>query len=126
LNFDGIFATRTTYDLLALAGDIGGLNEVMGWIGVLLVSWYTDKNSSGILTNLLFQQQKTEYKNIRTKQFLNERNQDQHKKICKHISTNYVLREPIPLYNLWEHCKNLCYRSKHYRRFQKIQKHAQE
>jgi hypothetical protein len=76
LNFDVIHATRTTYDLLALFGDIGGLNEVLGWIGVLLVGWYTDKNANGILNNLLFQQQKAEYKEIRTKQFHSEKNKE--------------------------------------------------
>jgi hypothetical protein len=54
LNFDVIMATRTTYDLLSLAGDIGGLNEALGWIGILLVGWYSDRHSQSILTTRLF------------------------------------------------------------------------
>jgi hypothetical protein len=54
LSFDVIMATRTTYDLLGLAGDIGGLKEALSWIGIILVGWYTDKNSQGILVNRLF------------------------------------------------------------------------
>jgi hypothetical protein len=49
-----IMASRTTYDLLALAGDIGGLKEVLSWVGILLVSWYTDRNSRSIMTSALF------------------------------------------------------------------------
>ena len=45
LSLDVIMATRTTYDLLGLAGDIGGLKEALSWIGIILVGWYTDKNS---------------------------------------------------------------------------------
>jgi hypothetical protein len=44
VNFDVIMATRTTYDLLALAGDIGGLKEALSWVGMAVVGWYTNKN----------------------------------------------------------------------------------
>jgi hypothetical protein len=54
LNFDTIKETRSTYDLLALAGDIGGLKEALTWFGILLVGWYTKKNNHGMLVSSLF------------------------------------------------------------------------
>jgi hypothetical protein len=55
VNFDVVMGSRATYDLLALAGDIGGLKEALSWIGIALVGWYTNNNSRSILTNALFQ-----------------------------------------------------------------------
>lgn len=49
LSFDVMHTSRTTYDLLALAGDIGGLNEVLNWISVVLVSKFAWNNGTWTL-----------------------------------------------------------------------------
>jgi hypothetical protein len=47
-------ATRNTYDLLGLAGDIGGLKEVLGWIAFVLVTWFNYRNGTSVLASTLF------------------------------------------------------------------------
>lgn len=54
LSYDVTIATRKTYDLLGLAGDIGGLYEVVGWSGIILVTWFNHKHGTNVLANTLF------------------------------------------------------------------------
>jgi hypothetical protein len=55
LSYDFLVATRANYDLLALAGNIGGFKVVLGWLAILLVSGYSKANGTRILTKNLFQ-----------------------------------------------------------------------
>jgi hypothetical protein len=93
VNFDVVIATRTTYDLLALAGDIGGLKEALGWIGILLVSWYTDLNSRSIMASAMFKQSKSNYRQVRARMHKEEQNLNRQQKINRNLATDFACRE---------------------------------
>jgi hypothetical protein len=62
MSYDVKLVQRTSYDLLALLGDIGGLEGTLHWIGFILVSWFTERNANSIMTQRLFTKSKPGYK----------------------------------------------------------------
>lgn len=58
LDFDKREVNRNTYDTLAMLGDVGGLQQGLDWIGILLVSWYSSRNGRSFWVATLFRQSK--------------------------------------------------------------------
>ena len=54
LDFDKREVNRNTYDTLAMLGDVGGLQQGLDWIGILLVSWYSSRNGRSFWIASLF------------------------------------------------------------------------
>lgn len=65
-DFNLEIVNRQTYDSLQLLGDVGGLQQGLSWIGIILVSWYSRLNYQGHLVSKLFTQRNKGYKTGRT------------------------------------------------------------
>jgi hypothetical protein len=62
LDFNVKMIQRSSYDILSLLGDIGGLLGTLQYIGFLLTSWFTERFAKSIITQNLFTQSKSGYK----------------------------------------------------------------
>lgn len=88
-------ATRATYDLLGLAGDVGGLNEVLSGVGFVLVAWFNYRNGMSVLASDLFKTQDGEYKEVsirQHKQSPDKKKINSSNEISKNMATSYTYR----------------------------------
>jgi hypothetical protein len=108
---------RSTYDALALLGDIGGLNETLQVIGMILVSWFTGRNANAIMTQNLFTKSNPGYKGRRISQHESKTEIP----LAKQLAVDFQNRCIIPPYSFIQQVKNICKPSQEYRRLRKIQ-----